>query len=109
MSGIIPSPVQGDCNMPAVLLWNPYVIFPSVFPMKCNVCGNSMFEAYWNDGSSSTKQPRTIHAIDDVVLLVSAVYTCEKKHKILAHDEMMLKQLPAPVIPFFCYIYQRTC
>lgn len=80
MSGIIPSPVQGDCNMPVVLLWNPYVIFPSVFPMKCNVCGDSMFEAYWNDSSSSTKQPRTIHAIDDVVLLVSAVYTHVKRN-----------------------------
>ena len=30
MSGIIPSPVQGDCNMPVVLLWNPYIIYPCV-------------------------------------------------------------------------------
>ena len=105
MSGIIPSPVQGDCNMPALLLWNPYIIYPCVFPMKCHVCGNSMFEAYWNDGSTSTKQPRTIHGIDDIVLLVSAVYTCENRHKILAHDEIVLKQLPASVIPF-CLLHK---
>ena len=109
MSGVIPSPVQltceTDCNFPAVILWNPYIIYPSVFPMKCTLCGNSMFEAYWNDGSSSSKQPRTIHGIDDIVLLVSAVYTCEKRHKTLAHDEIVLKQLPEPMIPF-CLLHK---
>lgn len=109
MSGVIPSPVQltceGDCNFPAVILWNPYIIYPCIFPMNCTLCGNSMFEAYWNDGSSSSKQPRTINGIDDIVLLVSAVYTCEKRHKILAHDEIVLKQLPEPMIPF-CLLHK---
>jgi len=64
-----------------------------------------MHEAYWNDGSSIAKQPRVLHGMNDKVLLVSAVYSCEKRHKLLAHDETVLKQLPSHLIPF-CLLHK---
>jgi len=67
---------------------------------KCHLCGGLMSKSYWNDGSSSAKQPRMIHGLNDVVYLVSAVYTCDERHKILAHDEKILKLLPKTLIPF---------
>lgn len=41
-----------------------------------------------------------IHGLNDIVYLVSAVYICDKRHKILAHDESILKLLPKTLIPF---------
>ena len=55
---------------------------------------------YWNDGSSRYNQPRIIHDVDDFVLLVSSVYVCDGGHKLLAHDERVLKLLPKDTIPF---------
>ena len=56
---------------------------------------------YWNDGSSASMQPRLVHDMDNVVLLVSAVYICENRHKLLAHDESVLKCFPSCcMIPF---------
>ena len=66
-----------------------------------------MHEAYWNDGSSTAKHPRVLHGISDQVLLVSAVYSCEKRHKILAHDEIVLKQLTSHLIPF-CLLHKTS-
>ena len=59
-----------------------------------------MSTTYWMDGSSAAKQPRVIHGISDIVYLVSAVYTCNQRHKVLAHDESILELLPRMIIPF---------
>ena len=59
-----------------------------------------MNNSYWNNGSSSTKQPWMIHGLNDIVYLVSSVYTCDKRHKILAHDDNILKLLPKTLMPF---------
>ena len=68
--------------------------------LKCNECGSIMNNSYWNDSSSSTKQPCMIHGLNDIVYLVSAVYTCDKRHKILAHNENIFKLLPKTLMPF---------
>ena len=79
-------------------------MYPSIFPpgsIKCPSCGSSTHQSYWNDGSSASKQPRLIHDMDNVVLLVSAVYRCENGHKLLAHDDSILKCFPLKsMIPF---------
>ena len=67
---------------------------------KCNQCGRILNNSYWNDGSSSAKQPRMIHGLNDIVYLVSAVYTCDKRHKVFAHDESILRLLPWTLIRF---------
>ena len=72
--------------------------------LKCNECGSIMNNSYWNDGSSSTKQPCMIHGLNDIVYLVSAVYTCDKRHKILAHNENIFKLLPKTLMPFILSI-----
>ena len=60
-----------------------------------------MYEGYWNDGSSPSKQPRTLHGIDNIVILVSAVYLCDNRHKLLANDELILEKFPSStMIPF---------
>ncbi len=52
---------------------------------------------------SHYNQPRLLHDVDECVLLVSAVYVCSEQHKVLAHDERVLKQLPEKIkftVPF---------
>lgn len=101
---------QDDFFMPSVLLWNPYLIHPQFVPpgsVKCAHCGNYMDMAFWNDGSSESKQPRVLQGTDNIVLLVSAVYTCDKGHKVLANDEKVLDKFPSnSVIPF--HLLHRT-
>ena len=116
LSGVIIPPSQpktGDpdvrCEdyfLPAVLLWDPYSLYPSIFPpgsIKCNsefCCGATKFFC-WNDGSTASKQPRTLHDMHFVVLLVSAIYACDSGHKVLAHDESVLKVFPSyQMVPF---------
>jgi len=106
-SGIIHPPVHstGGIELPAIIIWNPYVTCPNFTPVKCEQCGNFMHESDWNDGSSAKKLPRTIHGINDIILLVSAVYSCEKGHKILAHDKSILEKIPNSLIPF-CLLHK---
>ena len=56
--------------------------------------------SYWNDGSNDARKPRMVHGINDIVYLVSAVFVCDKRHKMLAHDESILQLLPKSLIPF---------
>ena len=50
--------------------------------------------SHWNDGSSTSTQPRILHDTSNVVLLVGAVYQCSNNHWLLAHDETILKRFP---------------
>ena len=106
-----PYPLIGDVQLhdedlflPMLILWNPYGTYPSLFPptsIVCPTCGSSTRYSHWQDGSSPSTQPRLIHEVDNVVLLVSAVYTCENRHKLLAHDEHILSKFPSRhMIPF---------
>jgi len=66
-----------------------------------------MHMSHWNDGTRSDNQPRIIHDVKNIAYLVSAVYSCDNDHKMLAHDERMLKQLPTRLLaPFF--LFYRT-
>lgn len=67
----------------------------------CMTCQEEITSTSYNDGSSPSKEPRKIHAMEDNVLLVSAVYVCRMGHKLIAHDERLLKCFPSPVmVPF---------
>ena len=57
-------------------------------------CGGMKRLSYWNDGSSSSTQPRALHDMHNVVLLVSAVYACDSGHRLLALDESVLNRFP---------------
>ena len=73
------------------------MMYPTLFPensIPCPTCGSATEHSYWNDGSSTTAQPRLLHDIHNVVLLVSATYICQNNHRLMAHDESILKLLP---------------
>lgn len=95
---------EDNFYLPAVLLWNPIVTHPHFVIQrlnKCHHCGLPMHEGQWNDGSSSSTQPRILHGIGNVVYLVTAVYSCDNNHRILAHDETLLQCFPSQtLIPF---------
>ena len=99
-------PQPDDFLLPFLMIWNPVLTYNSLFiesGLRCQQdgCNKLAITKYWNDGSTSHKQPRTIHGITDIVLLVSAVYVCENGHKILAHDPRVLKMIPCTsMIPF---------
>ena len=107
MIGIIDPKIQSydDGNLPFVILWSPYITHPNKFPVKCVQCGEYLYHSYWNDGSSTAKQPRMLHGISDIVLLVSAAYSCSNRHRILAHDQLILKLVPSSNVPF-CLLHQ---
>lgn len=96
------------CNflLLSVLLWDPSVMYPQLFPgngIKCphSQCGKHAVTKFWNDGMLPSRQPRTIHGIGEAILLVSSVYVCDKNHKTLAHDPRVLAVLPTPsMVPF---------
>ena len=50
--------------------------------------------------------PRTIHDVNDVVLLVSTVYACEDGHRLLAHDARVLKMITSPSLVLFVLLHQ---
>ena len=43
-----------------------------------------MDEACLNDGGSSSRQPRLLHCIKDIVYLISVTYVCDNRHKLLS-------------------------
>ena len=90
--------IHVDLNLPAVLIWSPLVTYCDYFVhnyIVCETCCTKVHHSYWNDGSCSYKQPRLIHDVDNVVFLVSAVYTCGNGHKLLATDSRLLDKLPS--------------
>ena len=111
--GIIipPATYNIDVNMendfsflPPLIIWNPLLTHPSIVNSQiqyCMTCKEEICSTSYNDGSSPSKQPRKLHSMEDIVLLVSAVYICKKGHKLIAHDERILKSFPSPImIPF---------
>ena len=93
--------------IPPILLWTPTEQFPSLFPngILCPVCeeNRSQLQMYgWKDGSGGSRnEPRKIHGICSVILLVSRVYKCKKGHEISACNPKILVCHPVPeLIPF---------
>lgn len=92
---------DNDFNQPAVILWNPLLSHHFTVEINCPDCGSSCGMKHWNDGSCESQQPRLLHAFDNIVVLVSAVYECMHGHLIFAHDARILDSLPSEVeIPF---------
>ena len=88
--------------LPHLIIWHPYSSFPDLFPpesIMCPSCGSPTSFYYWNDGSASHLQPRIIHDVENYVLLVSAVYVCPSRHRLLANDVTVLEKFPS-IVPF---------
>lgn len=98
------NPIPDDFLVPKIIIWNPLkkhsFLFGEDRELQCSVCGKLCTTSGWLDGTSGHCQPRLLHDVDDVVLLVSAVYACSEGHKILAHDERIVSMLPREMVPF---------
>jgi len=97
-----------------VLMWSPMEQYSDLFPNgvkcpKCNSGGNGECALYckgWKDGSQVTSsEPRVIHDVDGIVLLVGRVYHCN--HTVVAHSPGIINQFPiTSLIPF--RLWHRT-
>jgi len=99
--------------MPPVLMWSPIEQYSDLFPngVKCPKCGNddgTLSSTGWKDGSQGTSsEPRVIHDVNGIMLLVGRVYWCINNHTVAAHTPGIIKQFPIPsLIPF--RLWHRT-
>ena len=93
--------------LPSVLLWNPLISHRLIVTIKCPDCGSNVELKHWNDGSCPSRQPRLLHELDRIVLLVGCVYSCPLSHVCLSHDARIIHQLPVDCeIPFV--LFHRT-
>ena len=96
------SVVMDDFCLPLVLLWNPLLFYEKYVKITCPECGSLFIQVkYWNDGSCPSRQSQMLHTIDNIVLLISSVYKCDKGHECLSHDARILALFPPEIeIPF---------
>ena len=85
--------------LPPVLVWDPYVS-GLVRSKKCVVCHENIERQGWKIGQSPAFEPRVLHAIDSVVVLVSSVYVCSNRHTYVTTDPRVLKLISPECIPF---------
>ena len=78
--------------LPPVIIWNPLQQYRIYFPrgIKCPICEERLFIRSWNTGKDISTQPRILHDIDCVVLLVGLYYSCPNKHNIISYDPRLL-------------------
>lgn len=90
--------------MPQVIVWNPLIQFPLLQDSmkKCprENCDGTLVLHMWSDGQIKGMQPRLLHDIRYMILLVSAIYKCSHEHIIYATDASLLKVIPSIHIPF---------
>lgn len=89
--------------LPYVLLWDPLRQL-NVFTQRQTCldenCRSILQFHSWRIGTSEGNKPRIIHASENTVLLVSAVYSCENGHIILGSDARIIKIIPSQFVPF---------
>ena len=91
-------------SLPPVIIWRPCQQFPGLFTTKellCPTCNHRLYEGQWNTGHSSY-QPRIIHDIDTVVVLICITYRCSNGHKILSYDPRIHAMPWITLIPCDC-------
>lgn len=91
------------CTPEEYLIWDIILRDPlSYIPDLCLRCSNCfetgsvdepVWATRWKDGSSSCDQPRRLYGLNNSVLLVSRVYTCQRRHQTIAHDPAILSQV----------------
>ncbi len=71
------------------MLWNPLLQFG---PVTClyDECSSVLHTTSWKCGQTGSLQPRLIHELDYVVLLVSAVWSCDNNHYISSTDPRII-------------------
>ena len=83
--------------LPSVIVWNPMLQFPTLKQSlnKCpqDNCGSVLQFYTWTNGEREGMQPRLIHSLQSMVLLVGAVYRCSQDHIVYSTDASLLQRL----------------
>ena len=79
--------------LPLLIIWHPVVTYKHIFVGEELLCPHETCKKMtvlkgWH---GPHYQPRTIHDVNDIILLVSAIYICEDGHKTFANDARILK------------------
>ena len=96
--------------LPTVLLWHPLQLLQQLLLSNaweaCPIdnCGSKMTLSRWNTGRIDGHLPRLIHDINNVVVLVPAIYKCGNGHEVLATDPRIFLLFPEEeYIPFILF------
>jgi len=96
----------GSLILPHVIFWNPLVQFP-LLKNLLEVCPNDKCEGIlkfyaWANSVNKGMQPRLLHDIHYMVLLVGAIYKCHKcNHQVYSTDPRVLEKIEMVQLSFF--------
>ena len=99
--------------LPTVLLWHPLQLLQQLLvPSNENVwkicpvdnCSSHTILHRWNTGRVNGHSPRLLHDVNNIVVLVPAIYVCGNGHEVLATDPRILLLFPEEeYIPFILF------
>ena len=102
--------ISAACLLPDVLIWDPPIQYSIIFaeatlPCFEDRCKQSLEPLHWQDGSIQRYLPRTIHGINEPVLLVCQIFRCRAGHFITTCDPRVLKKyfVDRNTIPFVLF------
>lgn len=81
-----------------MIVWDPFASVLSL-SSQCVECNQPVQHNAWKIGQSQGLQPRILHDIDSIVVIVSCQYRCTNKHVFLTTDPRVLRLIPAENIP----------
>lgn len=87
---------------PYIVIWNPLMKFPEDLPDVCmqDGCTWKILMKHWRMGQSHGMEPRLLHCVENIVVLISPMYQCEYGHSLSATDPQLLAKLSPAYIPF---------
>lgn len=96
------------CLLPHILIWNPLQQFKVFFShgLQCPQieCRRYVQFHRWNMGQSISHGPRLLHDMNNMVLLVPAVYICTNGHEVISTDPHVLHYfIQQEFIPFILF------
>lgn len=98
---VVPSPPPHSiCSIIPEELILPPVIIWDLLHHTCIECNNNIEKRAWKLGQSSALEPRLVHDIDSIIILVSSVYICSNGHTYLTTDPRVLQLITPECIPF---------
>lgn len=89
----------GELILPFVMVWDPYVS-GLLQTNRCIECGSDITRRAWRLGQSAALQPRLIHSIDTMIVLIASEYICSNRHIHLTTDARLLGLISSNCIPF---------
>lgn len=76
--------------------------FPSLFGERipCPTFNQPLRAGQWNTGRHASAQPRMLHDLDTIVMLIGITYRCSSSHKLLSYDPRILTLISERAVSF---------